>query len=91
VRPLALVAELILLIWQVAVMWLFYAGRLLARWAARVSEYAADGTAAGWGYGEQLAALYAAVGDGEPAGRLARLLLEHPPMPQRIARLTRTG
>ena len=81
----------LLLVWQVAVMWVFYAGRLLARWAARVSEYAADRAAADWGYGEQLAAPYAAVGDEQPAGRLERLLLEHPPMPRRIERLTRDG
>jgi hypothetical protein len=78
-------------VWQVAVMWLFYVGRLLARWAARVSEYAADGAAADWGYGPPLATLYAAVGDAPPAGRLERLLREHPPMPARIDRLTRSG
>ena len=82
---------LLLVVWQVAVMWVFYVGRLLARWAARVSEFAADGAAADWGYGPQLAALYADVGDLEPQGRLERLLLEHPPMPKRIARLTRAG
>jgi Zn-dependent protease with chaperone function len=91
VRALTVGAELLRLLWQVVVMWLFYAGRLLARWAARVSEYAADRAAADWGYGEQLAGLYAAVGDGEPSGRLERLLLEHPPMPERIDRLTRHG
>jgi Zn-dependent protease with chaperone function len=91
IRPLWLVVQLLLLLWQVAVMWLFYVGRLLARWAARVSEYAADGAAADWGYGPQLATLYAAVGDGPPAGRLERLLREHPPMPARIDRLTRSG
>jgi Zn-dependent protease with chaperone function len=88
VRPLALLVELLLFIWQVAVMWIFYVGRLLARWAARVSEYAADRAAAEWGYGPQLAALYADVGDVAPQTRLERLLLEHPPMPKRIARLT---
>jgi Zn-dependent protease with chaperone function len=91
VRPLALLVELLLVIWQVAVMWIFYVGRLLARWAARVSEYAADRTAADWGYGPQLAALYADIGDVEPQHRLERLLLDHPPMPERIARLTRAG
>jgi Zn-dependent protease with chaperone function len=87
VRPLALLVGLLLLIWQVLVMWIFYVGRLLARWAARVSEYAADHAAATWGYGPQLAALYRDVGDLEPQSRLERLLLEHPPMPARIARL----
>jgi len=91
VRPLALLVQLVLVVWQVAVMWIFYVGRLLARWAARVSEYAADHSAAAWGYGPQLAALYADVGDVEPQTRLERLLLEHPPMPARIARLTRSG
>ena len=91
VRPLRLLAELLLFVWQAAVMWLFYVGRLLARWAARVSEYAADRAAAHWGYRTELAALYAAVDDGQPAGRLERLLLEHPPMPARIDRLTRYG
>jgi Zn-dependent protease with chaperone function len=91
IRPLALLIELLIVIWQVTVMWIFYVGRLLARWAARVSEYAADRAAAGWGYGPQLAALYADVGDVEPQSRLERLLLDHPPMPERIARLTEAG
>ena len=91
VRPLALLVQLLLVVWQVAVMWVFYVGRLLARWASRVSEYAADRSAAAWGYGPQLAALYADVGDVEPQSRLERLLLEHPPMPERIDRLTRHG
>jgi Zn-dependent protease with chaperone function len=88
IRPLVLAVQLLLLLWQVLVMWIFYVGRLLARWAARVSEYAADGAAAQWGYGPQLAALYADIGDVAPQSRLERLLLDHPPMPARIARLT---
>jgi Zn-dependent protease with chaperone function len=91
VRPLALLVELLLVIWQVTVMWIFYVGRLLARWAARVSEYAADRAAADWGYGEDLAELYAAIGEVPAEGRLERLLREHPPMPARIARLTPGG
>jgi Zn-dependent protease with chaperone function len=91
IRPLALLVELLLFAWQVLVMWIFYVGRLLARWAARVSEYAADRAAAQWGYGPQLAALYEDVGDVEPQTRLERLLLEHPPMPARIARLTQAS
>lgn len=87
VRPLALAVQLLLVLWQVAVMWIFYVGRLLARWAARVSEFAADRAAASWGYGEALAALYADEGESPARGRLERLLREHPPMPARIARL----
>jgi Zn-dependent protease with chaperone function len=91
IRPLALLVQLLLVLWQVLVMWIFYVGRLLARWAARISEYAADRAAAGWGYGPQLAALYRSMGDVEPQSRLERLLLEHPPMPARIERLTLQG
>jgi Zn-dependent protease with chaperone function len=87
VRPLVLLVQLLLLVWQVAVMWLYYVGKLLAQWAARMSEYVADRAAADWGYGEHLVALYREVGDGVPAGRWARLLAEHPPMPARIERI----
>lgn len=68
-------------------MWLYYVGELLARWAARVSEHSADWAAADWGYGEQLAALYASIGAPQSDGLLARLLADHPPTRERIERL----
>jgi Zn-dependent protease with chaperone function len=87
VGPVVLVAQLLLLVWQVAVMWLYYVGELLAQWAARGSEYVADRAAAEWGYGPQLVALYREVGDEPRRGLLARLLAEHPPIEARIERL----
>jgi heat shock protein HtpX/STE24 endopeptidase len=85
--PLGLVLHAVVLVWQIAVMWLYYAGMLLALWAARVSEFVADRAAADWGYREQLTTLFASMDEPAPAGRLARLLATHPPTEQRIARL----
>ena len=70
-------------------MWVFYVGELLAMRAARVSEYEADGAAARWGYASALASTYSdlAARQGEPPGRLARLMADHPPLPERIERL----
>ena len=87
VPPLMLVVQGLLLAWQLLVMWVYYLGELLAAWASRVSEFAADAAAASWGYGEDLAVLYTAMGDGPPAGRLDRLAATHPPLVERIARL----
>lgn len=88
VRPLVLLLGLALLLWQALVMWLYYLGQLLALWASRVSEYAADRAAAEWGYGPALARLYATLDEPAPEGRLELALATHPPMPRRIARLT---
>ena len=87
VRPLAVVVQVLLIVWQVSVMWIYYAADLLAQRAARVSEFAADRAAADWGYGGDLARLYASIGEAEPNGRLARLRADHPPIAQRIERL----
>ena len=80
----------LLWIWQLTVMWIYWLGDLLAQRAARVSEYEADDAAAGWGYGPALVAgLEAAGAHGvEPEGRLARLRADHPPLADRIERLT---
>jgi Zn-dependent protease with chaperone function len=90
-RILALPILLLLVLWQVSVMWVFYVGELLAMWAARVSEFEADHAAARWGYAPGLASTYAdlAARQGEPPPRLARLMADHPPLPERIARLER--
>jgi Zn-dependent protease with chaperone function len=87
VRPLAVAVQVLLIAWQISVMWIYYVADLLAQRAARVSEFAADKAAANWGYGTDLARLYASIPDAEPAGRVARLRADHPPMAQRIARL----
>jgi Zn-dependent protease with chaperone function len=87
VRPLAVVVQVVLIAWQVSVMWIYYVADLLSLRAARVSEFAADGAAADWGYGDDLARLYASIPEAEPAGRLARLRADHPPTDQRIERL----
>ena len=78
---------LLLVVWQVTVMWIYFIGKLLMQWAARLSEFVADRAAVDWGYGRALVALYRSAGDEPPAGRLGRLLAEHPPMPERIARI----
>jgi Zn-dependent protease with chaperone function len=86
-RLLTAAVALLLVAWQVTVMWIYYLGKLLMQWAARISEFVADRAAVDWGYGPELLALYRTAGDDEPAGRLGRLLAEHPPMPERIARI----
>ena len=88
-RVLALPLFLLLAIWQVAVMWLYYAGELLATRAARISEHEADAAAARWGYAEPLSRLYERLAprQAQPSGRLARLMADHPPLAERIERL----
>ncbi len=92
-RLLGVPLLVLLLIWQVTVMWIYYLGDLLTQRAARVSEYEADATAAGWGYARPLAAALEAAGghELEPEGRLARLRAEHPPVEDRIERLASHG
>ena len=92
-RLLAIPVLLILVVWQVTVMWVFYVGELLAMRAARMSEYEADGAAARWGYGSVLAATYSDLAAREvaPPGRLVRLMADHPPLAERIARLERAA
>jgi Zn-dependent protease with chaperone function len=92
-RLLALPLVLLLVVWQVTVMWVFYVGELLAMRAARVSEFEADDAAARWGYGPELAATYAdlAAHELEDPGRLAGLMADHPPLSERIVRLERAA
>ena len=87
IRLLGLLLTLLIVAWQLIVMWLYYLGRLLALWAARVSEFVADRAAAEWGYGEPLARLYAELDEPAPNGLLERALATHPPIEQRIERL----
>jgi STE24 endopeptidase len=87
VRLLALLVQLLIVAWQLVVMWIYYVGKLLMQWAARLSEFVADKAAVDWGYGPALLELYGAMGDDEAPTRLGRLLADHPPMPERIARI----
>jgi len=86
-RPLVVLLTVALVVWQLAVMWIYYVGKLLAQRAARLSEFIADAAAVEWGYGPALLDLYRTTPEPEPAGRLARLLADHPPITQRIARV----
>jgi len=87
-RLLAIPLLALLLVWQVAVMWLFYVAEVLAMWAARVSEYEADAAAESWGYGPVLVGVYGELLAAEPdRNRLQRLMADHPPLPARIERL----
>ena len=88
-RLLAVPVLVLLVIWQVTVMWLFYVADLLAKRADRLSEFSADGAAARWGYGGQLAeALESAAGqEDEVTSRIARLMTDHPPVRERVLRL----
>jgi heat shock protein HtpX/STE24 endopeptidase len=86
-RPLAALVTVALVVWQLAVMWFYYVGKLLNQRAARISEFIADAAAVEWGYGPALLHLYRTTPDREPAGRLARWLADHPPITQRIARI----
>ena len=92
-RLLAVPVLVLLVIWQVAVMWLFYVADLLAKRADRLSEFSADGAAARWGYGGQLAeALESAAGqEDEVTSRIARLMADHPPVQERVVRLRGAG
>ena len=88
-RALAVPLVLLLLAWQFLVMWIYWAGDLLAARASRISEFDADAAAASWGYAAPLASAYErlARAEAEPSGRLARLRATHPPTEARIARL----
>ena len=57
--------------------------------AARVSEHEADDAATSWGYAAPLTSAYRglAAHEVEPAGRLGRLMADHPPLAARIERL----
>jgi Zn-dependent protease with chaperone function len=90
-RLLAIPVLLLIVLWQVTVMWIFYLGELLAARAARVSEYEADNAAARWGYAPALVSTYSELAAGKPeeSGALAGLMADHPPLPDRIARLER--
>jgi Zn-dependent protease with chaperone function len=92
-RLLSLPLLLLLVVWQVAVMWLFYVAELLAMRAARISEFEADGAAARWGYAEPLVNVYERLAqrESEPPSRLGRLLADHPPLAERIERLGGAG
>jgi heat shock protein HtpX/STE24 endopeptidase len=85
--PVALVARVLLTVWQISVMWLYFIAQLLALRAARLSEFAADRSAARWGYGDALAALLTSLGPSEPAGLIARVMDSHPPTETRVSRL----
>jgi Zn-dependent protease with chaperone function len=90
-RVLGIPVLLLIVVWQVTVMWIFYVGEALAMRAARVSEFEADAAAARWGYASALATTYRdlAARKLESPGRLARLMADHPPLADRIARLER--
>jgi Zn-dependent protease with chaperone function len=88
-RLVAVPLLILIVIWQITVMWLFYIEELLAARAARISEYGADSAAAQWGYAEPLAQTLEELSgrEAEPTGRLARLMADHPPLSSRVARL----
>ena len=87
VRPLAVVVRVAIFVWQVSVMWMYFLAQLLALWAARVSEYVADGAAARWGYAEGLANVLEAEGPSPPETLIERLTETHPPTELRVERL----
>jgi Zn-dependent protease with chaperone function len=86
---LAIPILVLLVIWQITVMWLFYLEEVLSARAARISEFGADAAAAQWGYGEPLAETLEELSqrEAEPAGRMGRLMADHPPLSTRIERL----
>jgi Zn-dependent protease with chaperone function len=84
-RLLVALVTIVLVAWQLAVMWIYYVGKLLNQRAARLSEFIADAAAVEWGYGPALLELYRTTPESAPSGRLGRLLADHPPLAQRIA------
>jgi Zn-dependent protease with chaperone function len=87
--PLAVLARIVLNVWQISVMWLYFVAQVLAQGAARASEYTADRAAASWGYGNALATVLASLGPSPRAGLLERMMDTHPPTESRVARLGR--
>jgi Zn-dependent protease with chaperone function len=87
VRPLAVAVQVVALVWQASVMWIYYVAELLSLRAARLSEFAADRAAADWGYGERLAQVLARMAEPPQESRLARLRATHPPTAARVERL----
>jgi len=86
-RLIAIPVLLLLVVWQVAIMWLFYVADVFAQRAARISEYEADAAAARWGYAEPLAAAYASMPEADDTRPWKRLMADHPPLSDRIERL----
>lgn len=62
------ILAVVLVIWQLCVMWLYYVGKVLMQRTARVSEFVADGAAVQWGYGAELLALYRTLPDDARCG-----------------------
>jgi Zn-dependent protease with chaperone function len=87
VRPLAVVVQVALLVWQASVMWLEWVAQLLAARGARLAEFSADRAAAEWGYGDRLATLLASLSEPPQETRIARLRADHPPIAARLERL----
>lgn len=86
-RWLGLVAELIVLLIQLNLLWLVYLADVIVAWLGRLSEHQADRHAARWGYAEPLAAALTAMHRPGRRTRLRRLLDEHPPLASRLQRL----
>jgi Zn-dependent protease with chaperone function len=86
---LGVALELVVVLVQLNLLWLVYAAEVIAAWLGRISEFSADRHAARWGFGTPLAAALAAISDeGERGTRLDRLLDEHPPLEDRLRRLS---
>jgi Zn-dependent protease with chaperone function len=88
-KPIGVVLLLLLWIVTIQVLWLVWIADVLAAWIARRTEFAADARAVQFGYGPALLEAYARLGGHEePKGRLARLVDFHPPMEERVGRVS---
>ena len=89
-RPVGVVLLALLWIVTIQVLWLVWLADLLAARIARRTEFAADARAVEFGYGTALLDAYARIGgQEEPKGRLASLVDFHPPMAERVERVSR--
>lgn len=89
-RPIGVVLLVLLWILAFQLLWLVWVADVLAAFVSRRTEFAADARAVDFGYGPALLEAYATLGaaGSEPKTRLQLLTDFHPPMEERIARVS---
>jgi Zn-dependent protease with chaperone function len=89
-RPFAYLIVGVLWLVTIQLLWLVWVADVLSAAIARRTEFVADGWAVEWGYAPALLDAYEELGAvDDPPGRLAKLMAQHPPMTERVARIER--